>query len=133
MQCSICQTRRSRRFCPGVRGEICSLCCGEEREVTVDCPLDCEFLREGRRHEKAPARNPAEFNPVTASGGASLAYATYLGGEAAGGADSVASITTDAEGYTYVSGATVSSDFPVTTGAYQTSCYDGASGCNGAA
>ena len=61
MQCSICQTRRSRRFCPGVRGEICSLCCGEEREVTVDCPLDCEFLREGRRHEKAPARNPAEF------------------------------------------------------------------------
>jgi hypothetical protein len=75
----------------------------------------------------------AKFNPVTASGGASLAYATYLGGEAAGGADSVASITTDAEGYTYVSGATVSSDFPVTTGAYQTSCYDGASGCNGAA
>src|ERR1035438_6507211 len=53
--------RRPRRFCPGVRGEICSLCCGEEREATVDCPLDCEFLREGRRHEKAPARNPAEF------------------------------------------------------------------------
>src|ERR1035438_133650 len=61
MECAICQTRRPRRFCPGVRGEICSLCCGEEREATVDCPLDCEFLREGRRHEKAPARNPAEF------------------------------------------------------------------------
>ena len=61
MECSICQTRRPRRFCPGVRGEICSPCCGEEREVTVTCPLDCEFLREGRRHEKAPARNPAEF------------------------------------------------------------------------
>jgi len=27
----------------------------------VACPLDCEFLREGRRHEKAPARNSAEF------------------------------------------------------------------------
>jgi hypothetical protein len=37
------------------------LCCGAEREVTVDCPLDCEFLREGRKHEKAPVRNPAEF------------------------------------------------------------------------
>jgi hypothetical protein len=37
------------------------LCCGAEREVTVDCPLDCEFLREGRRHEKAPERNVAEF------------------------------------------------------------------------
>jgi hypothetical protein len=61
MECSICQTRRARRFCPGVRGEICSPCCGQEREVTVACPLDCEFLREGRRHEKAPARNSAEF------------------------------------------------------------------------
>jgi hypothetical protein len=61
MQCSICSTRRPRRFCPGVHGEICTLCCGAEREVTVDCPLDCEFLREGRRHEKAPTHNPAEF------------------------------------------------------------------------
>lgn len=61
MECAICQTRRPRRNCPGVRGEICSLCCGAEREVTVDCPLDCEFLREGRRHEKEPARNAAEF------------------------------------------------------------------------
>lgn len=61
MECAICQTRRPRRFCPGVRGDICSLCCGAEREVTVDCPLDCEFLREGRRHEKAPERTAAEF------------------------------------------------------------------------
>jgi len=61
MECAICQTRRPRRFCPGVRGDICSLCCGAEREVTVDCPLDCEFLREGRRHEKAQVRHAAEF------------------------------------------------------------------------
>jgi hypothetical protein len=59
MECSICLSRRPRRFCPGVRGEICSPCCGEEREVTVACPLDCEFLREGRRHEKAPVRDAA--------------------------------------------------------------------------
>jgi hypothetical protein len=58
MSCSICQTRRPRRFCPGVRGDICSLCCGTEREVTVDCPFDCEFLREARRHEK-PEADPA--------------------------------------------------------------------------
>jgi hypothetical protein len=37
------------------------LCCGAEREVTVDCPLECEFLREGRRHEKATGRDPGEF------------------------------------------------------------------------
>jgi hypothetical protein len=63
----------------------------------------------------------AKFNPVTATGGSSLAYATYLGGETAGSGDSVASITTDREGYAYVSGGTASTDFPVTTGAYQTS------------
>lgn len=61
MQCVICQTRRPRRFCPGVLGDICSLCCGAEREVTVNCPLDCEFLQEARKHEKAPARDADEF------------------------------------------------------------------------
>ncbi len=52
MDCAICRARRSRRFCPGVRGEICTRCCGTEREVTVDCPLDCEFLQQARLHEK---------------------------------------------------------------------------------
>jgi hypothetical protein len=57
MACAICETRRPRRFCPGVRGEICSLCCGTEREVSVSCPLDCEYLRDARKHEK-----PVEFD-----------------------------------------------------------------------
>jgi hypothetical protein len=35
-----------------VRGDICAPCCGTEREVTVDCPLTCEYLIEARRHEK---------------------------------------------------------------------------------
>jgi len=52
MACAICQIRKAKRFCPGVRGDICSICCGTEREVTVSCPLDCEYLREARRHEK---------------------------------------------------------------------------------
>ena len=52
MACAICDTRRPRRFCPGVGGNICSWCCGNEREVTVDCPLDCEYLQEARKHEK---------------------------------------------------------------------------------
>jgi len=52
MACAICQTRRPRRFCPGVRGDICTLCCGTEREVTVDCPLDCEYLQEAHKHER---------------------------------------------------------------------------------
>src|SRR5579863_1170349 len=57
MACAICETRRPRRFCPGVRGEICSLCCGTEREVSVSCPLDCEYLRDARKHDK-----PLEFD-----------------------------------------------------------------------
>ncbi len=58
--CKICQTRRPRRYCPGVQGDICSLCCGTEREVTVSCPLDCGFLREARVHEK-PTALPTEY------------------------------------------------------------------------
>jgi hypothetical protein len=54
MACAICDTRRARRFCPGVGGDICSICCGIEREVTVTSPFDCEFLREARRHDKQP-------------------------------------------------------------------------------
>lgn len=56
--CQICEKRRSERYCPGVRGDICARCCGEEREQTIDCPLDCQYLREARRHEKLPEVNP---------------------------------------------------------------------------
>lgn len=50
--CRICEKRRPRLFCPGLSGDICPRCCGEQREVTIQCPLDCEHLREARRHEK---------------------------------------------------------------------------------
>src|SRR5260370_13855563 len=58
MTCKICEMRRARRFCPAVSGEICSLCCGREREMTLNCPLDCEYLQEARKHER-----PLEVNP----------------------------------------------------------------------
>jgi hypothetical protein len=61
MSCAICHIRKPRRFCPGVRGDICTLCCGNEREVTVDCPFDCPFLEEARKHERTPPINPDEF------------------------------------------------------------------------
>lgn len=59
MACQLCETRKPRRHCPGVRGEICPQCCGNERERTVDCPLDCEYLLEARRHERPPEPDPA--------------------------------------------------------------------------
>ncbi len=54
--CKICEKKRARRYCPGVRGDICPVCCGTERENTIDCPLDCEHLQDARRHER-----PAPF------------------------------------------------------------------------
>ncbi|MBZ5594493.1 MAG: hypothetical protein LAP39_19805 [Acidobacteriia bacterium] len=64
MSCAICHIRRPKRFCPGVRGDICTICCGTEREVSVDCPLDCVYLREAHRHEKITPTDPHDFpNP----------------------------------------------------------------------
>ena len=59
--CAICENRKPRRFCPGVRGDICSLCCGTEREVTVHCPLDCPYLVDARKHERHPEVDPGQF------------------------------------------------------------------------
>jgi hypothetical protein len=60
MKCQICDTRKARRHCPGVNGEICSICCGNEREVSISCPLDCPYLAEARLHEKPHVVNPEE-------------------------------------------------------------------------
>jgi hypothetical protein len=56
--CRICNTRRARRHCPGIGGDICSICCGDQREVNISCPLDCEYLREARLHEKTVGIDP---------------------------------------------------------------------------
>ena len=61
MVCKICETRRPKRACPAVGGDICSLCCGREREVTLSCPLDCVYLQEARKHERPAEVDPREF------------------------------------------------------------------------
>ena len=55
MSCAICEIRKEKRFCPAVHGRICPQCCGEKREVTLDCPLDCPYLQQAREHEKPRA------------------------------------------------------------------------------
>jgi hypothetical protein len=52
VSCAICQVRKEQRFCPALHDRICAICCGQEREVTVDCPSDCVYLRQARQHEK---------------------------------------------------------------------------------
>ena len=51
--CKLCQKKRARRYCPGTNGDICPVCCGTERENTIDCPSDCEFLKEARTREES--------------------------------------------------------------------------------
>jgi hypothetical protein len=52
LTCPICEIRKEKRFCPAVHGRICAQCCGEQREVTLDCPSDCPYLLQAREHEK---------------------------------------------------------------------------------
>lgn len=64
--CQICGVRRARRECPGLTGreghpaQICTICCGTEREVSINCPLDCEYLREARANEARYEANHAQ-------------------------------------------------------------------------
>jgi hypothetical protein len=59
--CKICGKRRARRTCPAVEGDICPICCGTEREVSLSCPLECEYLQEAHRHEKPIAIPPEQI------------------------------------------------------------------------
>jgi hypothetical protein len=52
LSCAICEQSREKRFCPALHGRICPQCCGEQREVTLDCPSDCIYLQRARQHEK---------------------------------------------------------------------------------
>jgi hypothetical protein len=52
LSCAICENRKEKRFCPALHGRICPQCCGEQREVTLDCPSDCVYLRQSREHDK---------------------------------------------------------------------------------
>src|SRR5208282_3956124 len=63
LTCTICAVRKEKRFCPAVHGRICPQCCGEQREVTLDCPSDCTYLQQAREHEKPRSSN--QFDPAS--------------------------------------------------------------------
>ena len=64
MSCAICEIRKEKRFCPAVHGRICPQCCGEQREVTLDCPSDCPYLRQARDHEKPRSLERDQIDPA---------------------------------------------------------------------
>jgi len=55
VSCAICEKRKEKRFCLAVHGQICAQCCGEQREVTLECPSECVYLQQARQHEKPRA------------------------------------------------------------------------------
>jgi hypothetical protein len=63
LSCPICEKRPPKRACPAKGEVICAVCCGTEREVTIDCPPDCRYLVASRqqdleRREVNPSKIP---------------------------------------------------------------------------
>ena len=56
MSCPICEKRKAERFCLAKAEKICAVCCGTEREVSIDCPADCGYLLAAHRYEEQHPR-----------------------------------------------------------------------------
>ena len=64
MSCPICEKRKPARFCPAKGEKICAVCCGTEREVTIDCPSDCSYLISAHRYEDGHQRSLPADTPL---------------------------------------------------------------------
>ena len=64
MSCPICEKRKPERFCPAKGEKICAVCCGTEREVSIDCPSDCSYLVAAHRYENEHQRSLPADTPL---------------------------------------------------------------------
>jgi hypothetical protein len=64
VSCPICEKRKAVRFCPAKGEKICAVCCGMEREITIDCPSDCAYLVAAHRYEDQHQRAIPEDTPL---------------------------------------------------------------------
>jgi hypothetical protein len=62
--CAICEKRKPERFCPAKAEKICAVCCGTEREVSIDCPADCGYLVAAHRYEDQHPRSLPADTPL---------------------------------------------------------------------
>src|SRR6266699_4156288 len=60
----ICEKRKAARFCPAKGEKICAVCCGTQREVTIDCPSDCSYLVAAHRYEDGHQRSLPAATPL---------------------------------------------------------------------
>ena len=54
--CPLCSERAGKRYCPAKDFEICAVCCGSKREVEIDCPSHCAYLKASRSYEAEKER-----------------------------------------------------------------------------
>jgi hypothetical protein len=64
VSCPICEKRKAARFCPAKGEKICAVCCGTEREVTIDCPAGCSYLVAAHRYENEHPRSLPADTPL---------------------------------------------------------------------
>jgi hypothetical protein len=64
VSCPICEKRKPARFCPAKGERICAVCCGTEREVSIDCPVDCTYLIAAHRYEDEHQRSIPTDTPL---------------------------------------------------------------------
>jgi hypothetical protein len=64
LSCPICNKRKAERFCPAKAEKICAVCCGREREVSIDCPSDCTYLIAAHRYEDQHERSLPSGTPL---------------------------------------------------------------------
>lgn len=50
-KCPLCSQRSAKRYCPAKATKICPTCCGTKREIEIECPSECAYLRAGRKYE----------------------------------------------------------------------------------
>jgi hypothetical protein len=49
--CPLCSNRHGKRYCPAIAEQICAVCCGTKREIEIDCPSPCPYLKASRSYE----------------------------------------------------------------------------------
>ena len=56
--CPLCSSRAAKRYCPAKSTQICAVCCGTKREVEIDCPSSCPYLKASRSYEAEKPIDP---------------------------------------------------------------------------
>jgi hypothetical protein len=49
--CPLCSARSAKRYCPAKGTQICPVCCGTKREIEIDCPGSCPYLKASYSYE----------------------------------------------------------------------------------